>query len=137
MIERKGKVNAYVVPTTTADDLVPKILKTIECLSPVYTDEWGAYNNLNMYFDHQFVTHGRGEYVRGKIHTNTIENFWGNLKRSIIGVYRVVSQKHLQLYVNEFVLRRNIMEMKSNERVLHLLSNISGSRLKYKQLIAA
>jgi transposase-like protein len=137
MIEREGKVNAYVVPTTTSDDLIPKILRTVEILSTVYTDEWGAYNNLNKCFDHQFVKHGRGEYVRGKVHTNTIENFWGNFKRSIVGVYRVVSQKHLQLYVNEFVLRRNIMKMDSNERFIHLLSNISSSRLRYKDLIAA
>lgn len=136
MIERKRKVNAYVVSTTTADDLMPKILRTVEILSTVYTDEWGAYNNLNNFFNHKVVNHGKSEYVKGNVHTNTIENFWSNLKRGIIGVYRVVSTKHLQLYVNEFVLRRNIIPMKPNERVLHLLLNIKGSRLKYKELIA-
>lgn len=52
MIERGGNVVARVVPSVTAEELVPRLLKTIGVFSTVYTDEWGAYNDLNFYFEH-------------------------------------------------------------------------------------
>ena len=44
----------------------------------------------------------------GDAHTNTIEGFWSQMKRSIDGTYHCVSPKHLQLYVNEFCYRYNL-----------------------------
>jgi len=80
------------------------------------------------------LQHRRGEYVNGEAHTNNIENFWSQLKRGIIGVYRVVSPEHLQFYVDEFVFRRNTCKFVPKERFLHLLSNTKGYRLTYKDL---
>ena len=71
------------------------------------------------------------EYVRGKVHTNNIENFWGNFKRAIIGVYRVVSPQHLQFYVNEFVFRRNTCKFVTDDRFLYFMENVQGYRLRY------
>ena len=56
---------------------------------------------------HQVVTHGRGEYVRGSVHTNNIENFWSLLKRGVVGTYHRVSKDYLPLYLNEFSYRHN------------------------------
>lgn len=137
MIERGGKVVAHVVQSVNADELVPILLKTINIFSTVYTDEWGAYNDLHKYFEHYIVNHGKKEYVNGNATTNNIENFWGNLKRGIIGVYRVVSKKHLQRYVNEFVFKRNTYKHKPNERFMHLISNVTGYKLTHQQLIAS
>jgi hypothetical protein len=61
-----------------------------------------------MGYKHKTVDHGRKEYVRGKVHTNTIEGFWSQLKRSIDGTYHSVSPKHLQAYVDEFAWRYNL-----------------------------
>jgi hypothetical protein len=45
-------------------------------------------------------------YVSGKdIHTNNVEGFWSQLKRSINGTYHHVSAEHLQEYVNEYAFR--------------------------------
>jgi len=52
-----------------------------------------------------------GEYVVNGQHTNTIEGFWSQLKRSIDGTYHVVSPKYLQQYVNEFVFRYNFRDV--------------------------
>ena len=49
----------------------------------------------------------RGEYVRGNIHTNSIESFWALLKRGIVGNYHNVSKKYLPFYLNEFSYRFN------------------------------
>ena len=60
-----------------------------------------------MGYAHGTVDHGRGEYVNGDTHTNNLEGFWSQLKRSINGTYHFVSPKYLQTYVNEFAYRYN------------------------------
>ncbi len=63
--------------------------------------------NAGRDFQHQTVNHRQGEYVRGIVHTNNMENFWSLLKRGIIGTYHNVSKKYLPLYLNEFQWRFN------------------------------
>ena len=48
-----------------------------------------------------------GEYVRGDVHTNTIESYFATMKRGIIGTYHHVSQQHLKRYLCEFDFRYN------------------------------
>ena len=48
-----------------------------------------------------------GEYVKGRVRTNTIEGFWSQVKRSIDGTHHSVSRRYLQSYVNEFAWRYN------------------------------
>ncbi len=135
MIERNGNVVVRVVSSTTAKDLMPIIVKHVESFSTVYTDEWCAYNRLNETYDHHIVRHNKKEYVNGDIYTNNIENFWGNFKRGIIGVYRVVSPQHLQFYVNEFVFRRNTCKFSVGDRFTYFVENVRNYRLTYKELI--
>jgi len=72
------------------------------------TDEFNIYNKVkDNGYDHHTVQHGLGQYVNGLIHSNSIEGFWSQMKRSISGTYHSVSPKHLQSYVNEFVYRYN------------------------------
>jgi ISXO2-like transposase domain len=61
------------------------------------TDEASAYRNLDL--PHQLIGHGALEYVRGEVHTNTVENYWSLLKRGIIGSFHQVSVKHLPRYL--------------------------------------
>jgi len=56
---------------------------------------------------HEAVDHARGEYVRGLVHTNTIESFWSLLKRGVMGNFHHVSKDYLPLYLNEFSFRFN------------------------------
>jgi hypothetical protein len=42
-----------------------------------------GYKSLQRIYDHTFIKHNEGEYVNGRIHTNTIEGFWSLLKRGI------------------------------------------------------
>ena len=46
--------------------------------------------------------------MRGDIHTNNIEAFWGCVKRSIKGTYVWVSKKYLQTYLHECEYRWNL-----------------------------
>jgi transposase-like protein len=56
---------------------------------------------------HESVNHSANEYVRGEVHTCTIDGFWSLLKRSIIGTFHNVSRKSLPLYLAEFEWRYN------------------------------
>lgn len=58
-------------------------------------------------YSHRRINHTAGVYVRGDVHTNTIEGFWSLLKRSIGGTYHAVSQKYLQSYLDEYAFRYN------------------------------
>ena len=46
-------------------------------------------------------------YVRGAVHTQTIEGFFSLFKNGVRDVYHSVSVKWLQGYVNEYVWRYN------------------------------
>jgi transposase-like protein len=133
MVERKGKVIARKIESTSSENITPEVVKTVKN-AMVYTDEWVGYKQVSKLYDHLFVKHNEGEYVNGRIHTNTIEGFWSILKRGIVGIYHFTSRKHLQKYVDEFVFRYNSRQCTEHERFDLFLQNMEH-RLTYKQLI--
>lgn len=133
MVERKGKLNAKVVPDTSCDTLTKETIKYVKN-AIVYTDEWWGYNSMKHLFQHEIVKHKMSEYVRDHVYTNTIEGFWSLLKRGIIGIYHFTSKQHLQKYVDEFVFRYNTRHHSERGRFDLLLQN-TEHRLTYKELI--
>ena len=108
MIERDGEVTAKVIPNARKRTVQPIIEAGVEKGSTVYSDELKSYDGLAAKgYAHETVNHGRGEYVRGDCHTNTIEGYWSRLKNSIRGTHVHVSGKHLQKYAGEFEYRYN------------------------------
>ena len=107
-VQRKGNVIARVIENTSADTLNAFIRHAVsDRVSLISTDEHRGYMGVKRAFPHGVVRHGRGEYVAGAIHTNTIEGFWSIFKRGIIGTFHKVSKKYLALYVAEFEFRYN------------------------------
>ena len=134
MLQRNGNLKAVHVPNTTTETLSTEIINTIKEGATLYTDEYSSYKALKRIYDHQFVKHSRKQYVKGRVHTNTIEGFWSILKRGIFGVYHFTSKKHLQLYVDEFVFRYNTRTNSEAVRFNTLLGNLEN-RITYKELI--
>ncbi len=110
IVERGGDVVTRHVQDRTARTLIPHIKKFVKRGSKIRTDEWSGYRSLTERhgYEHETVDHSREEWVRGDIHTNTIEAFWANVKRGIKGTYVHVSKKHLQSYLREFEYRHNL-----------------------------
>ena len=107
-VERQGNMIAKVVTNTNSATIKPFVREHISIQAEVKTDEYRSYKPLKkMGYDHDTVGHGKKQYVKGKTHTNNIEGFWSQLKRSINGTYHFVSPKYLQTYVNEFAYRYN------------------------------
>jgi len=105
MVERGGKVRAYVQPREGALDTVSR---HVDPQATVYTDEWAGYRNLHStHPTHLTIRHGDRVYALGDTHTQTIEGFFGNVKNGIAGNYHGVSAKWLQSYFNEYVWRYN------------------------------
>ena len=99
----------------------------------VYTDDASAYDGLE---NREAVKHSVAEYVRGQAHTNGVESFWSMLKRAHKGTFHKLSAKHLQRYVNEFAGRHNIREMDTIDQMQHVVAEMVGKRLMYKDLVA-
>jgi transposase-like protein/predicted RNA-binding Zn-ribbon protein involved in translation (DUF1610 family) len=106
--ERKGAITATVTLDAKQSTVMPIIKEHVNIGSEIMTDEFLTYQVLSEYgYRHQTVNHSKGQYVNGLAHTNTIECFWSQLKRSIDGTYHCVSPKYLQEYVDEFSYRYN------------------------------
>ena len=109
LVERNGRAMTSHVKSSGARILVPAIQGNVELSAHIYSDEWRSYKSLpKLGYAHTTVNHSALEYVRGSAHTNTIEGFWSQLKRSIDGTYHAVSPKYLQSYLNEFTFRYNL-----------------------------
>jgi transposase-like protein len=108
-ISRKGNVVCQVIEGTDAGTLTTFVDNTVsKDVELVATDEHAGYRDLNRHgFPHDAVNHQAGEYVRGLVHTGSIDSFWSLLKRGIMGSFHHVSKEYLPLYVNEFAFRHN------------------------------
>jgi transposase-like protein len=133
------KVRAQVIPNVKREVLLDLILKNIQNGGTGYSDSYPAYRSLEARnFVHETVNHVK-EYVRGEVHTNSIENFWSLLKRSLKGTYVAVEPFHLDRYIDEQAFRYNNRPTKDNpltdnDRFMLALSQISGKRLTYAEL---
>ncbi len=109
---QSGQIVAKVVDDAGAKSILPHVRTKVLPESVVYTDEAAVYryNLPDMGYEHDWVSHTNKVYVSGDVHTNTIDGFWTHLKRGVSGVYRGVSPKHLQSYLDEYVFRYNNRE---------------------------
>lgn len=137
LVERGGRARSVVVDDLKAKTLVPILKEGIEGKARVMTDEAGQYHYLSKEFaDHGVVHHGRGEYGRGEIHTNTIEGFFSIFKRGMKGCYQHCSKRHLHRYLAEFDFRyseRIARGVDDLARTDVALRGIIGRRLYYSK----
>lgn len=104
-----GEVVARIVKSRRASHVIPTMLQFVKPGSRIATDEARTFKELSEHgYLHGTVNHSQKEYVRGEVHTNTIEAFWGNVKRAVQGTYVHVSPKWLQTYLWEFEFRHNL-----------------------------
>ena len=109
MVERGGDVMTRVVPNVRRATLERHIVENIKGGATVSTDELSSYAKIaRLGYDHGTVNHSADQWVDGIHHTNSIEGFWSQIKRSIRGTHIHVSRKHLSKYLGEFEFRYNL-----------------------------
>jgi hypothetical protein len=100
----------------------------------LYTDESAAYKSLKADYRHDVVRHKALEFVRGDVHTQSIENFWSLFKRGLIGSFHKISVKHLDRYLAEFCFRFNNREAEDLFGLV-MLNLVVSTGIKYAELI--
>ena len=135
-LRRGGEVKAEVIPNRKKKVLQAMVRDQVIPGSAVYTDALASYEGLENEFQHQVVDHAI-EYVRGRVHTYGLENFWSLLKRGIKGTYVSVESFHLARYLDEQTFRynnRDNEEIGDSGRFVLALAQIVGKRLTYDEL---
>lgn len=142
LVDRTGATRSFHIASIDAKNIKPILQAHIAKQAKVYTDNAGHYKKMNLageFADHQTTHHGIGEYARpGGIHSNTVEGYFGLLKRGLYGTYHHVSEAHLQRYINEFDFRftnRTALGVEDHQRVTKALGQIQGKRLTYRRIV--
>jgi len=125
-----------VVPNHRASSLIPKVYENVKPGSTLYTDALRSYRQTDRDYVHEFIDHSL-TYVEGRVHTNTIENFWSCVKRTLHGTYIAVRPFHLDAYLDEQVFRFNAREDNDAGRFVETLKGADGKRLTYAALTTA
>jgi transposase-like protein len=136
-----GEARSFVIEKADRASIIPIVVRNIDRETYVLTDEATRYYGVlrRHFLGHGSVNHNAGEYVRGRIHTNTVEGFFSIFKRGMRGVYQHCSEKHLHRYLAEFDFRysnRQSLGCDDEARALRLLSGIVGKRLTYQRTCA-
>ncbi len=98
------------------------------------TDEAPGYKGIaDADTTHETVNHKAEEWVRGDVHTNSVEGVWSLFKRSIVGSYHQVSAKHLDAYLDEFEWRFN---QRDNPYLFRdtLVRLLNSPKMEFKEL---
>lgn len=108
MVQRGGEVMTKVVPNCQTKTLLPIVTENVQKKTHLMSDSASSLDMVGRQgYVHRTVDHRAKEYVRDNVHTNSIEGFWSQLKRSIKGTHVHVSKKHMSKYLGEFEFRYN------------------------------
>jgi transposase-like protein len=122
----QGKVYVEIIPKLDIKRIFEITREKVVKGSQIFTDGYKMYRGFPRHgYRHEYVDHDDGEYVRGKVHTNNIEGFWGILKRNL-GCIGGVRRKYLHLFVAEIVWKFNHREEPKEiqeKQLFHLLKN--------------
>jgi transposase-like protein len=137
-----GQSRAFVVDHTSAENIIPIVRANVDRETYILTDESQVYRHQfrDDYLGHGRVNHKAGEYVRGRIHTNTVEGYFSIFKRGMKGVYQWCAEKHLHRYLAEYDFRynnRQALGCNDEDRAVRLLRGIVGKRLTYRRTCEA
>jgi len=137
LVERGGRVRSFHPAVADGDTVTSIVLDNIRRESRLHTDESRLYMFPGAEFrKHETVTHSHGEYVRGDVHTNSVEGYFSIFKRGMKGTYQHCKEKHLHRYLAEFDFRYNnrmALGIGDIERTVNAVKGAEGKRLLYRQ----
>jgi transposase-like protein len=137
LVERGGAARSFHVETADKATVTKIVAENVARESYLYTDESRLYGDADqLVAEHATVRHSGGEYVRGAVHTNTVENVFSVFKRGMKGVYQHCGEHHLHRYLAEFDFRynrRSALGVTDTERAAAIVKGMGGKRLTYRQ----
>jgi transposase-like protein len=141
LVERGSKVRSFHVDRADQITVTQIVRENVSKETRLHTDESRLYARALDYVDnHETVLHSGGEYVRGDVHTNTVEGYFSIFKRGMKGVYQHCGERHLHRYLAEFDFRYNnriARGVNDDARTHKAIEGIVGKRLKYRDSLPA
>jgi hypothetical protein len=138
LVERGGSVRSFHATVATQLTVQRILRENVMPRTTLHTDESRLYNGALDYVQgHERVRHSDNEYVRGTVHTNTIENYFSVFKRGMRGVYQHCHEKHLHRYLAEFDFRYNArakLGVSDVQREAFAVQGGKGKRLTYQTI---
>lgn len=136
LVERGSSVRSIHVEHADKSTINLILRRNLAKEAHVHTDESRLYADmLEHVSSHESVRHTAGEYVRGDVHTNIVENVFSVFKRGMKGTYQHCAEKHLHRYLAEFDFRynnRTKLGVNDLARADNALKGIVGKRLTYR-----
>jgi transposase-like protein len=137
LVERDGRVRSFHVANVTSKTLRTALVTSADRKSHLMTDGHKGYLRVGREFaSHQSVDHSAEEYVRGDVHSNSVESYFAILKRGVMGTFHSISEAHLHRYLSEFDFRysnRQALGIDDTMRTDEMLRGIAGKRLTYRR----
>lgn len=137
LVERGGRSCTFHIERATIANVRDVIVRNVSRKSTLHTDESNLYIKVGGEFSkHETVKHTAGEYVRGDVHTNTVEGYFSIFKRGMKGIYQHCGEAHLHRYVAEFDFRysnRAGLGVEDTERAAKIIQQAGGKRLTYRR----
>lgn len=136
--ENGSRVRSFPVERVTLANIKPIMQAHVEVGTTIQTDESAVYHWMHDDFpNHDIVTHARKEYSRREngrlITSNTVEGYFGLIKRGVYGVYHHIGRSYMQQYLNEFDFRYNNRKTNDSARTLLALKAIEAKRLTLRE----
>jgi transposase-like protein len=133
-VERQGRIRRRIIADVSGTTLRFAIRRSVNNRARIVTDDFSSYKGIGPEYEggHHTVAHSTKEYVRGDIHTNTVESSFALVKRGLTGVYHSVSRDYLHRYLWQFDFMWNNRQLNDGERTSQLIAATEGKRLMYK-----
>jgi transposase-like protein len=135
LVERGGSARSFHVDSTSIADIIPVVKANIARETAVMTDTAPHFKRMTGFKKHEMVNHTEDEYVRGAVHTNTVEGYYSIFKRGMKGVYQHCAERHLHRYLSEYDFRysnRVALGVDDKERARRAVKGAAGKRLTYQ-----
>lgn len=137
LVERGGKSRVFHVGNADKATVSRIVRENVAAESRLHTDESKLYTGADqMFATHETVKHSANEYVRGDVHTNSAEGFFGVFKKGMTGVYQHCGEKYLNRYLTEFEFRHNHrvkLGFSDGDRAALSIKGSVGRRLTLRQ----
>lgn len=119
--KRNGKVYLELIPDAKKQVLEDIITKRIEKKEHIFSDTHTGYHGLvGLGYIHRTVNHSRKEYVKGQVHINGIEGFWG-LSKTNMHTYKGIRKKNWNEYIKEMEFRYNYRDLEYDDLTLQII----------------
>jgi transposase-like protein len=139
--QRGGELRFFHASDVKSGTLAKYIKENVSAdVDVIVTDEYPGYPKAMIAAgikggQHETIKHKDRVYVRGDVHTNTVESAFSLLKRGVIGSWHKISAKHLAAYLDEMTFRFN--RRKSSTLFLDTLRHmVTAPVLTFEKLTA-